>query len=890
MSSDMIKIKGRIVWPVLVALYVSAFFVPYLFSGKTTLAPSYQDESQWLIYREFINQSFSSGHFPLWTPDLYCGMPFLAWAHSASIYPLNIVHGLLDFATGVWALQWIHALIYSIGLFYLARRLGASKRASFLAVTVATALFISGALGNFMPTARTGSWAPWLFFFIHGLLLEKRLKYLAGFVFINLIMFLGGHIELTGLGYEVVAVVLLASMVAMRKRWREVLSAWLLFGFAFFLAYMTAQVQALPSTELNHYSIRGVGLSYGYFTIFVDRIPNPAMWGPYLACGAVLAPLLASLAGVRRSLVILLLVVALIYCLAVIHNLFWIMRVLYQMPVLNGLIGHFRIAFHAQIVIACLVALGADRAVNSKRWTTLAGAFSIISGVLMAAVWYLVDPSLASVQAEPGMKPVIESMFSLLWIPALIQFSLGFYLAGSISLSSALSRKGRLNIFIIMALSTYSVPLLFSMPQNEKDPFSFPEEYVSLMQSQEGLHRTQTVYDWEKWEKIGIPLQTGIIHGTRSADGFITVSVDRYTRFLNAIMPGAFREKDGKIADLEATKIIKEGAFISSGNVPWLNFMGIKYIATERRNIKFADHFFLSYPDTPLSSAITDIDTGPFGEEFVFIGKASGKVHIQPGDTLYSSFRSNGGPHQPAWFSVYTREEDGDSSLKYCRLDKGGTPSLNIDFAEEDSSVSDLVFSAYNREGPFRASLKNPVIKNSGKYFNRLPVGESFNIFKNPGALPPVFFPVEVTPASREDILSAISSFKYDPSTHAFVEDASFNSRIVLPLARGEAARVQEFSREHVTILSRSRAPRLMVFTDAYFPGWRAAIEGKKTRINPTNYAFRGVFVPEGTSEIKMSYEPASFRLGLWITITCLVSLMLAWLYKRSAGGKEIER
>jgi len=73
-------------------------------------------------------------------------------------------------------------------------------------------------------------------------------------------------------------------------------------------------------------------------------------------------------------------------------------------------------------------------------------------------------------------------------------------------------------------------------------------------------------------DQVQIPLQAGVLFGTRAADGFITLSVRTYTRFLNAITPGTFREEDGRIADLEQLKIFKEGAAISDRNLGWLNF------------------------------------------------------------------------------------------------------------------------------------------------------------------------------------------------------------------------------------------------------------------------------------------------------------------------------
>src|SRR5579859_1841947 len=40
-------------------------------------------------FRDFLRQSLASGQLPLWNPDLYLGMPFLANGDAAVAYPLQ---------------------------------------------------------------------------------------------------------------------------------------------------------------------------------------------------------------------------------------------------------------------------------------------------------------------------------------------------------------------------------------------------------------------------------------------------------------------------------------------------------------------------------------------------------------------------------------------------------------------------------------------------------------------------------------------------------------------------------------------------------------------------------------------------------------------------------
>jgi len=56
-------------------------------------------------------------------------------------------------------------------------------------------------------------------------------------------------------------------------------------------------------------------------------------------------------------------------------------------------------------------------------------------------------------------------------------------------------------------------------------------------------------------------------------------------------------------------------------------------------------------------------------------------------------------------------------------------------------------------------------------------------------------------------------------------------------------------------------------WTDAWDAEWTATRNGEPAAIVPTDGLFRGVVVPEGSSEIVFRYVPASFHRGLLLSI-----------------------
>jgi hypothetical protein len=68
-------------------------------------------------------------------------------------------------------------------------------------------------------------------------------------------------------------------------------------------------------------------------------------------------------------------------------------------------------------------------------------------------------------------------------------------------------------------------------------------------------------------------------------------------------------------------------------------------------------------------------------------------------------------------------------------------------------------------------------------------------------------------------------------------------------------------------------APGQLVLTDSYYPGWKAWVDGEPAEIARTKDGFRGVEIAAGRHTIEMRYEPAAYRVGLFISLVALALL-----------------
>lgn len=99
--------------------------------------------------------------------------------------------------------------------------------------------------------------------------------------------------------------------------------------------------------------------------------------------------------------------------------------------------------------------------------------------------------------------------------------------------------------------------------------------------------------------------------------------------------------------------------------------------------------------------------------------------------------------------------------------------------------------------------------------------------------------------------------------------------------ATSQHAVIEHYSPESVEIKTDTNGKSLLLLTDTYFPGWKAFIDGKETSIIKANFTFRAVEVPNGIHTVIFAYQPASFSLGLTLTIIGLVSLIGFLVYTK---------
>jgi uncharacterized membrane protein YfhO len=130
-----------------------------------------------------------------------------------------------------------------------------------------------------------------------------------------------------------------------------------------------------------------------------------------------------------------------------------------------------------------------------------------------------------------------------------------------------------------------------------------------------------------------------------------------------------------------------------------------------------------------------------------------------------------------------------------------------------------------------------------------------------------------------EQAVEAARQPEWSPTTVAVIEQGRVKAN-TQKSAVGSVALVSERAGEYRLRTSNSGAGFLFL-SEAYYPGWRAQIDGRAARLVPADIAFQGVWVPSGQHDVVFSYNPTIFAMGAALSIAASAALILALVVSR---------
>jgi hypothetical protein len=156
--------------------------------------------------------------------------------------------------------------------------------------------------------------------------------------------------------------------------------------------------------------------------------------------------------------------------------------------------------------------------------------------------------------------------------------------------------------------------------------------------------------------------------------------------------------------------------------------------------------------------------------------------------------------------------------------------------------------------------------------------GADGDVYRLAGTLPRAFVTCDWTPSTRATASqqlggASVGSLYRRPFVETTGAPAAGCARAARP------ARIVHDGTTDVRIDVSGLGAGRLVLLDAYYPGWKATVDGHDVSIQAANVAFRSVTLPAGSRTVEFRYRPASVRDGIVLSAVAWVAILAGGLW-----------
>jgi hypothetical protein len=550
--------------------------------------------------------------------------------------------------------------------------------------------------------------------------------------------------------------------------------------------------------------------------------------------------------------------------------------------------------------VAGLVGLGLDRLVdaagerlNRRHWQVTWG---VAGGALAGGV--LLGQLLGESRANPDLAPPLGAgsvvgwlaaalLFGLVWrfwrssrlLPALLVVLVGVELLGAsfflpfnrATAPGALTslRPAVAHLLAEAAQSGTDDPAgaarFLSISDIFFDPGDKPEIEIAL----EPQLSDDALYDYliaTKQKEVLIP-NLPLYYRLPTMDGYDggVLPLRHYVTLERLYMPEAQVAMDGRLR--ENLKAVPDGR--------WLNLFNVRFVITDKVGDAWFDGVFY---DLQMGASLRAGDEAVVGDVPALASTAVGVVYRADGaveGTPLAELSLTMSDGRRVLLPLLADAASEGERVARLSLDAVGTPSaLSVRGVWEAGVVAVRGLSLMDER---TAAFQALVLSDSGHY--RLAHSGDVKIYENLDVLPRVFFVSQATVVPDDEAaLAVMRAPDFDPT--AVVVLAGDTSA---PALKGEPSSLAQtellfYEPERVVATVIAPAEGWLLFSEAWYPGWEATVDGQPAPVERADILFRAVAVPAGEHRVELVYRPASLRWGAAISLGALLLLLLGRL------------
>jgi hypothetical protein len=160
------------------------------------------------------------------------------------------------------------------------------------------------------------------------------------------------------------------------------------------------------------------------------------------------------------------------------------------------------------------------------------------------------------------------------------------------------------------------------------------------------------------------------------------------------------------------------------------------------------------------------------------------------------------------------------------------------------------------------------------KSYERLQYAKPGYLYLNHNVLPRAFLvPRAETVKEHEEVLKKLVTKEFDPLSVVYVEEAVDEGAAPPAVSQGKVT-IEHYGPNEVRMSVESPRAQWLFFSDMFYPGWKAWVDGRPVKIHRANYAFRAVRVPTGGSRVHWKYDPIWFKIGIALSALTVLGIL----------------
>ncbi len=158
--------------------------------------------------------------------------------------------------------------------------------------------------------------------------------------------------------------------------------------------------------------------------------------------------------------------------------------------------------------------------------------------------------------------------------------------------------------------------------------------------------------------------------------------------------------------------------------------------------------------------------------------------------------------------------------------------------------------------------------------FSQMYNKDGWRILENHNASPRIFLSSSYQIFSNTEEFEKIFFDKDFNPTQSILLEESLPEKLQQAI-RLDTIELQTYKPNQVKIKTVTDGNRLLFLSDTYFPGWKAYIDERETKIYRADWTFRAIFIPKGEHTIRFIYNPSSFRIGILISLGGIIFALI---------------